>query len=55
VLDLINKYVIVIIILLVQMNEQWCSNCVGTEKAAGPNQQQGTSSQAQTPGRCSTP
>jgi len=30
-------------------------NFVGTEEAAGPNQQQGTSSCAQTPGKCSTP
>jgi len=28
---------------------------VGTEEAAGPNQQQEISSRAQTPGRCSTP
>jgi len=28
---------------------------VGTEEAAGFNQQQGTSSRAQTPGWCSTP
>jgi len=28
---------------------------VSTKEAAGPNQQQGTSSRAQTPGRCLTP
>jgi uncharacterized protein YabE (DUF348 family) len=38
---------------------EWINNdkviFVGTKKATGPNQQQGTSSCAQTPGRCSTP